>query len=141
MYIFQNEIKCNVYKAQSLSYSRSSINGRYYYPHFIYIISFNPPENIGKYPLLSPFSQKWKQGKKKLTLSIRSQSEVRFHFSLLILVLVLSPFPCDTVVSQIERSYLLVFLVIIVIISLLTFPYLSISDNVYSFLCYYLVPS
>ena len=68
-------------------------------------------------------------------------------FSLLILAS--SPFPWDPAVSQFERFCLLAFLVtIVIIISLLIFPipklkdiYHSISDNVYSFLCYDLVVS
>ena len=111
LYIFQNEIKYNVYKTQSLSCSRSLINSMYYYHHFIYIISFGPPENIGKYPLLSLLSQSGSKVRKKQTVSIRSQSTMRFHFSLPILVL--SPFPCGTAVSQIEKIYLLVSLVIV----------------------------
>lgn len=109
-YFFQNEIKYNEYKTQSLSCSRSLINSMYYYHHFI-LSPLVHLKTLGSIHYCLDFHRSGSKVRKKQPVSIRSQSTVRFHFSLPILVL--SPFPCGTAVSQIERIYLLVSLVIV----------------------------
>ena len=107
-YFFQNEIKYNEYKTQSLSCSRSLINSMYYYHHFI-LSPLVHLKTLGSIHYYLYFHRSGSKVRKKQPVSIRSQSTVRFHFSLPILVLS----PCGTAVSQIERIYLLVSLVIV----------------------------